>query len=50
VFSFKAEKGSFDSLAKVFQTMIYSMKVNPLWAAKVGNVEEMMLQKPLAAG
>jgi hypothetical protein len=45
VFSFKAEKGSFDSLAKVFQTMIYSMKVNPLWFAKVANVKEMMFQK-----
>ena len=44
VFSFKAEKNRLDSLAKIFQTMIYSMKVNPQWFAKVANVKEMMVQ------
>ena len=44
VFSFKAEKNRLDSQAKVFQTMIYSMKVNPRWFAKVVNVKEMMVQ------
>jgi hypothetical protein len=44
VFSFKAERNSLDSLAKVFQTMIYSMRVNPRWFAKVDNVKLMMVQ------
>jgi hypothetical protein len=44
VFSFKAEKNRLDSQAKVFQTMVYSMKVNPRWFAKVVNVKEMMVQ------
>jgi hypothetical protein len=45
VFSFKAQKNGLDSQAKVFQTMVYSMKVNPRWFAKVANVKEMMVQK-----
>jgi hypothetical protein len=45
VFSFKAAKNGLDSQAKVFQTMVYSMKVNPRWFAKVVNVKEMMVQK-----
>ncbi|MEW6585119.1 MAG: hypothetical protein AB1442_05845 [Nitrospirota bacterium] len=44
VFSFKAEKNSLDSQARVFQTMVYSLKVNPRWFAKVANVREMMAQ------
>jgi hypothetical protein len=44
VFSFKAERNRLDSQAKVFQTMVYSMKVNPRWFAKVVNVKEMMVQ------
>lgn len=44
VFSFKAEKNRLDSQAKVFQTMIYSLRVNPRWFAKVDNVKEMMVQ------
>jgi len=47
VFSFKAEKGRLDSLAKVFQTMVYSMKVNPKWFAKVANVRVMMAQNAI---
>jgi hypothetical protein len=45
VFSFKAQKGKLDSQAKVFQTMVYSIKVNPRWFAKVANVREMMAQQ-----
>lgn len=45
VFSFKAAKNGLDSQAKVFQTMVYSLKVNPRWFAKVVNVKEMMVQK-----
>lgn len=44
VFSFKAERNKLDSQAKVFQTMVYSFKVNPRWYAKVVNVREMMAQ------
>jgi hypothetical protein len=44
VFSFRAAKNRLDSQAKVFQTMLYSMKVNPPWFAKVANVREMMAQ------
>jgi len=45
VFSFKAAKNRLDSQAKVFQTMVYSLKVNPRWFAKVANVREMMAQQ-----
>lgn len=44
IFSFKAAENRLDSQAKVFQTMVYSLKVNPRWFAKVGNVREMMAQ------
>ena len=45
IFSFKAEKNRLDSQAKVFQTMIYSLKVNPRWFARVANVREIMAQQ-----
>jgi hypothetical protein len=44
VFSFRDEKGKLDSRSKIFQTMIYSIKFNQRWAAKVVNVKEMMAQ------
>ena len=44
IFSFKAEKGKLDSQSKIFQTMIYSLKVNPPYFAKVANVKEQMAQ------
>jgi hypothetical protein len=47
VFSFRAAKNRLDSQAKVFQTMLYSMKVNPQWFAKVANVREMMAQNAI---
>jgi hypothetical protein len=43
-FSFRDEKGKLDSRSKVFQTMIYSMKLNQSWIAKVVNVKEMLAQ------
>ena len=46
-FSFKAGKSRLDSQAKVFQTMVYSLKVNPRWFAKVANVREMMAQNAI---
>ena len=44
IFSFKAGKGKLDAQSKTFQTMIYSLKVNPQWFAKVTNVKEIMIQ------
>jgi hypothetical protein len=40
VFSFRAEKGRLTTRSKLFQTMIYSMKVNPKWFAKVVHTKE----------
>lgn len=45
VFSFRDEKGKLDSRSKIFQTMIYSMKTNPRWFAKVVNVKELLVQR-----
>lgn len=44
IFSFKAEKGKLDAQSKIFQTMIFSLKVNPTYFAKVANVKEQMAQ------
>jgi|GEM_PF-277383 len=44
IFSFKAEKGKLDAAAKTFETMIYSVKVNKEWFAKVANVKEQIAQ------
>ena len=43
-FSFRDEKGRLDSRSKIFQTMIYSLKFNQSWIAKVVNVKEMLAQ------
>ena len=45
VFSFRSEKGKLDGNARLFQTMIYSVKINPKWFAKVANVKEMLAQQ-----
>ncbi len=47
VFSFKDEKGKLDSKTKTWQTIIYSLKVNPAWFAKVVNVKEMLAQQQM---
>jgi hypothetical protein len=47
VFSFKDEKGKLDSHTRLFQTMIYSLKINPQWFAKVVNVKEMLAQRSM---
>ncbi|MBI5588871.1 MAG: hypothetical protein HY881_00160 [Deltaproteobacteria bacterium] len=44
VFSFRDEKGKLDSRSKIFQTMVYSLKFNQQWIAKVVNVKEMITQ------
>lgn len=45
LFSFRDEKGKLDSHSKIFQTMIYSVKLNPEWVAKVMNVKEALAQQ-----
>jgi hypothetical protein len=47
IFSFKDEKGKLDAGTKIYQTMLYSMKVNPAWFAKVVNVKEMLIQQQM---
>jgi hypothetical protein len=47
VFSFRDERGKLDSRSRIFQTMIYSMKVNQRWFAKVVNVKEMLVQRQI---
>jgi len=47
VFSFKAERKKLDARARMFQTMIYSLKVNPRWFAKVVNVKEALAQQAI---
>lgn len=44
VFSFKSEYQKLDSNSKIFQTMIFSFKLNPKWFAKVVNTKEKMVQ------
>jgi hypothetical protein len=44
IFSFKTGSKKLDSNSKIFQTMIYSFKVNPKWFAKVVNTKEKMVQ------
>ena len=47
VFSIRAAKGALDSQARTFKTMIYSMKINPPWFAKVVNTKEILAQKTM---
>ena len=44
IFSFKAGDKKLDSNSKIFQTMIFSFKLNPKWFAKVVNTKEKMVQ------
>ena len=47
VFSIRAAKGRLDHEARTFKTMIYSMKINPPWYAKVVNTKEILAQKTI---
>ena len=47
VFSFKAHRHGPDLQSKVFQTMVYSIRVNPRWFAKVDNVGVMLAQQAI---
>jgi hypothetical protein len=44
IFSFKAAKGKLDDQSRLFQTMAFSLQVNPKWFAKVANAKERMTQ------
>jgi hypothetical protein len=44
IFSFRAPKGMLDSRSKTFQTMVYSLKVNPQYFAKIANTKEILAQ------
>lgn len=47
IFSCRSEMGTLDSKAGLFKTMITSVRVNPLWFAKVTNVKEMLAQQAI---
>lgn len=44
VFAFRAGRGELDSNAALFQTMLFSLQVNPQWFAKVVNTKEYLVQ------
>ena len=44
VFAFRATRGELDAHAPVFQTMLFSLRVNPRWFAKVVNTKEYLAQ------
>jgi len=44
VFAFRARRGELDSHAALFQTMLFSLQVNPQWFAKVVNTKEYLVQ------
>lgn len=44
LFSFKAEKGSLDGQAKLFQTVVYSFKINPQWFARYTQVVQYLIR------
>jgi hypothetical protein len=47
VFSFRAPRGGLAARSKTFQTMIYSLKVNPKWFAKVVNTKEALFAQAI---
>ena len=44
-FSFRDQKGRLDTNTKLYQTMIYSVKFNQKWVAKMVNYKEALAQK-----
>jgi len=44
IFAFKAAKGELDSQSRLFQTMAFSLQINPQWFAKVVNTKEQITQ------
>jgi hypothetical protein len=44
LFSFRAGKGQLDDHSKIFQTMAFSLRVNPKWFAKLVNTKDQMME------
>jgi len=44
IFSFKAQKGKLDSTAALFQTMVNSFKINPVWFNKYNQTVNFLIQ------
>ena len=44
VFAFRDARGRLDANSRLFQTMVFSLKVNPRWFAKVVNTKEELAQ------
>ncbi|MFC2083511.1 hypothetical protein ACFLS9_00485 [Bacteroidota bacterium] len=47
IFSFKAEKGRLKASSKIFQTIAFSFKLNPLWFSKYNQVIEYLAQRQI---
>jgi hypothetical protein len=47
LFSFKAEKGGLDSQYKIFQTMMYSFRLNPQWFNKYVQLIDYLVQQQI---
>jgi hypothetical protein len=47
IFSFKAEKGKLEANTKLFQTIAFSFKLNPLWFSKYNQVIEYLAQREI---
>jgi hypothetical protein len=47
IFSFKAEKGKLETNTKLFQTIAFSFKLNPLWFSKYNQVIEYLAQREI---
>jgi hypothetical protein len=43
-FAFRAARGGLDANSRIFQTMVFSLQVNPRWFAKVVNTKEELAQ------
>ncbi len=47
IFSFKARKGKLEANTKLFQTIAFSFKLNPLWFSKYNQVIEYLAQREI---
>jgi hypothetical protein len=47
IFSFKSEKGKLEGNSKIFQTIVYSFKKNPIWFSKYNQVVEYLIKSQI---
>ena len=47
LFALKAQKGTLDSQAPLFQTMVFSFRLNPQWFSKYIQLTEMLIQNQI---